>query len=101
MQCPISYGLFDDFADGVAAALGQEDTAIKTRARLLLPVYQVKWCCILLNEFLTPGYARREFAAGTSGRNTVGTLAEMEARKQRQLGLARMALGRVAEPEAA
>ena len=31
---------------------------------LLLPVYQIKWCCILLNDFLPTGQARRTFATG-------------------------------------
>jgi hypothetical protein len=29
---------------------------------LLFPVYQLKWCCIVLNEFLPAGKARREFS---------------------------------------
>lgn len=32
------------------------------RMALLLAVYQIKWCCILLNEFLPAGRARRSFA---------------------------------------
>jgi hypothetical protein len=28
----------------------------------LLPVYRIKWCCILLNEFLEEGARRRRFA---------------------------------------
>ncbi len=31
---------------------------------LLLPVYQIKWCCIVLNDFLPAGQARRTFATG-------------------------------------
>lgn len=34
------------------------------RIRLLLPIYRMKWCCILLNEFLPAGSARRTFAGG-------------------------------------
>ncbi len=101
VRSPVPLSLFDDLADGVTAALRQGDSALKTRARLLLPVYQVKWCCILLNEFLTPGQARRRFAAGTQADGLVRDMAEIEARKQHQLAMARMALGRVAESEAA
>jgi hypothetical protein len=32
------------------------------RIALLLPVYRVKWCCIMLNEFLPVGSRRRSFA---------------------------------------
>lgn len=35
---------------------------IEWRARLLRPVYQVKWCCIALNVFLPVHLARRRFA---------------------------------------
>jgi len=34
----------------------------RRRAELLLPAYQIKWCCILLNEFRPTAQARREFA---------------------------------------
>jgi len=36
------------------------------RARLLFPVFRIKWCCILMNEFLPSGAARRGFARGGS-----------------------------------
>ena len=35
----------------------------RQRADLLLPVYQMKWCCILLNEFLPVSRDRRRFAS--------------------------------------
>jgi len=35
---------------------------------LLLPLYRVKWCCIMLNEFQPAGKARRQFAEGESSR---------------------------------
>jgi hypothetical protein len=91
---PVPRGLFGDFVTGVAAALGQGDSQLAVRSRLLLPVYQVKWCCILLNEFLAPGRARRAFAAG--GSDAVDAVAA-EVRKGEQLTLARMALGRASE----
>ena len=37
------------------------------RVAVLMPVYQVKWCCILLNEFLPRERARREFASAAAG----------------------------------
>lgn len=40
---------------------------LRQRAALLLPAYEVKWCCIMLNEFLPLGDSRRAFAgAGES-----------------------------------
>jgi hypothetical protein len=35
------------------------------RARLLLDVYRIKWCCIMLNEFLPSGARRRGYALGS------------------------------------
>jgi hypothetical protein len=32
------------------------------RAELLFPVFQIKWCCIILNDFLTDSARRRRFA---------------------------------------
>jgi hypothetical protein len=32
------------------------------RARLLEPISQIKWCCIILNEFLPKAAKRRRFA---------------------------------------
>ncbi len=38
--------------------------AMRIRIRFLLPAYGVKWCCILLNEFLPVDRSRRRFATG-------------------------------------
>jgi hypothetical protein len=35
---------------------------LKKRVRLLFPLYGIKWCCIMLNDFLPEGYARRNYA---------------------------------------
>lgn len=35
------------------------------RAGLLTPLYRVKWCCIILNECLPEGRARRQFAGAS------------------------------------
>jgi hypothetical protein len=79
---PVPAGAFDRFARAVAAILPCPDVHI-TRATLLLPVYRIKWCCIVLNEFLPVGGRRRLFS---------GSAAEQEERKARQLEKARQAL---------
>ncbi len=38
------------------------DAAAIARCRLLLDAYQIKWTCIILNDFLPLGAARRAFA---------------------------------------
>ena len=82
---PAPISAFDRFAAAVAAQL--PDPALHVaRATLLLPVYRVKWVCIMLNEFLPVGGSRRAFS---------GTAAELEARKADQLTKARAALAAV------
>jgi len=56
------------------------------RISLLLSVYRLKWCCIMMNEFLTVASQRRNFARDASGE---------EERKQVQLDKAGQALQRI------
>lgn len=79
---PVPAAWFDDFAAAVAAAF-PDPPAVTARARLLWPVYQLKWVCIRLNEFVPAGGHRRAFALAT----------EVSAeRRQAQLIAARLAL---------
>ena len=41
----------------------------RERMGMLLPVYRIKWCCIMLNEFLQEGDRRRRFADSRSESN--------------------------------
>ena len=65
---PVSLEYFDIF---VSEALGysKNKDELGHRARLLLPLFQIKWCCIILNEFLPDAAKRRQFAnpASVSG----------------------------------
>ncbi len=79
---PVPREFFESFAESVAAGLADPEGHVR-RFRLLLPVHQIKWCCILLNDFLPDGGRRREFALPS------GQQAE---RRQRQLLKARAAL---------
>lgn len=68
----------DQFEPFLAQALApfEERKSMAARVRLLELISQVKWCCIILNEFL-PAAARR--------RNFANPGADAIARKQRQL----------------
>ncbi len=80
---PAPIDCYDNFVDRVAAALGcASSEVLAARCRLLLPIYQLKWCTIMLNEFLPAGNRRRRFA---------GT-ADLVARKTTQLAKAAAAL---------
>jgi hypothetical protein len=74
-KVPAPLGQFDDFVDPVASVL-HDRRRFMERCALLMPVYRVKWCCILLNEFLPVAAERRRFSDGTH---------ESESRKRAQL----------------
>lgn len=79
---PVSMDYYDIFVKEVIADLSVPEMH-QQRIALLLPVYQIKWCCILLNDFLPVGSQRRRFA---------GNLFDQEAWKVRQLQKALHAL---------
>ena len=57
---PVPREHLERFLATAAAAAG--DAGLRDRVALLLPVYELKWCCIMLNEFLPVGDDRRAFA---------------------------------------
>lgn len=78
---------FDEFAVAVSAGLS-DPARHRQRFKLLLPVYRLKWCCIMLNDFLPAGNQRRQFA---------GAELDEDQRKARQLAKARLAAAAVSE----
>ena len=84
-QLPVPAAYWASFLATLAEQPGWGD-AFLARAGLLLPVYRLKWCCIMLNEFLPNEQARRQFARPEA------LLAE---RKEAQLAKAQQALERV------
>ena len=81
---PVASTFLDQVIASVARSLGLVDPeAFAARCRLLLPVYQIKWSCILLNDFTPVGRSRREFSLGPT---------EAATRRQRQLARARQIL---------
>lgn len=89
-RIPIPTRYFARVAREIAGCAHHADATV-ARARLLLPVYQVKWVCILLNEFLRVSQERRAFSRSDD---------QAEARKSRQLALARLAIRRMSDREA-
>lgn len=79
---PAPASMFDQFAASVAECMPSPGWHV-ARARLLLPVYRLKWCCIVLNDFLPAGGRRRQFSRSAE---------EQEQRKTRQLDKARSLL---------
>ncbi|HTI51977.1 MAG TPA: aminoglycoside phosphotransferase family protein [Planctomycetaceae bacterium] len=86
-ELPAPLSCFDEFAAAVTAGLAHPERH-RQRIDLLLPVYRLKWCCIMLNDFLPAGNQRRQFARAEE---------EETERKARQLAKARQAAALVAE----
>lgn len=61
LAVPVPGEHFEHFASRIMQPFPDPQTLLE-RARLLRPVYQVKWCCIALNVFLPVHLARRKFA---------------------------------------
>ena len=59
-QIPVPLEYWDRAVSALAAS------GFPTNARPLLPAYKIKWCCIMLNEFLRGDRERRGFAQGAA-----------------------------------
>jgi hypothetical protein len=57
---PLPIEWLSHFTEAVAARFKSDRFA--ERVELLLPAYRIKWCCIMLNEFLPLGQHRRAFS---------------------------------------
>ena len=53
------------FAHSVVAGFAGREELLQ-RVQILLPLYRIKWCCIVLNGLLPEGHARRLFAGAVS-----------------------------------
>ena len=58
---PVDILHFERFLNATMRYAPEAD-ALAERARLLFPVFQTKWCCIILNDFLPAAAQRRRFA---------------------------------------
>jgi len=57
----VSHAFFPSFKREVLQSFDHKG-ALRERIKLLFPLYKIKWCCIMLNEFLPEGAARRGYA---------------------------------------
>jgi hypothetical protein len=64
-----------------------EDRSLAVRLKYLYPMFGLKWCLILLNEFLPADNLRRQFAAGGGG-DRAAVQAEQLAKARRMLAQA-------------
>jgi hypothetical protein len=84
---PVPLEYFEEVVGAAVCDLPAADIQ-RQRAACLLPLYRVKWCCIMLNEFIGVNRERRRFSQGGG---------DPEERKAAQLQKARAALGNVHE----
>jgi aminoglycoside phosphotransferase (APT) family kinase protein len=84
---PLSLDESGVFVNRFLSWAGEEDFW-KTRFRALAPLHQVKWACIVLNDFLPFGRNRRRFQDNQE---------QESSQKERQLGKAKQMLLRIKE----
>lgn len=82
--------LSERFRDAVLASARNVES-LRARVEQLEPLYQVKWACICLNDFLAVGRSRRRF--------TLGERSDDRQRRIFQLGRARKMLARTSAIE--
>jgi hypothetical protein len=74
-RLPVPEEFAERFTEAVLADCSDPDFH-RRRIEVLLPVYRLKWCCIMMNEFLPVGRRRRSFACD---------ILDHEQRKRQQL----------------
>jgi hypothetical protein len=60
-KVPVDMKYFSSFTDSISS-LSFDKEAFREKCKILLPVYKIKWCCIMLNDFLVVDNNRRSFA---------------------------------------
>ncbi|MDX8414503.1 MAG: aminoglycoside phosphotransferase family protein [Mariprofundales bacterium] len=60
-EIPVPLQYFDCFVQ-TALDYSNNSQALTARSRAMLPLFHIKWCCIMLNEFLPNGMMRRTFS---------------------------------------
>jgi phosphotransferase family enzyme len=77
-EIPVPLAFHASFIARMAQGLGLDDKG-HARCRMLLDAYRIKWTCIILNDFLPLGAARRAFAdAGAWAARCAAQLAKAE-----------------------
>lgn len=79
-EIPVPLGYHTGFVARLADGLALDDAG-RARCRILLDAYRIKWTCIILNDFLPLGAARRAFAdAGAWAARCASQLEKAEAK---------------------
>jgi len=73
-EIPVDFKYFSSFVKSVSS--WQNGYNFAENVKMIFPIYQIKWCCIMMNEFLIDGLERRNFSTG---------VIDKESRKKLQL----------------
>lgn len=87
VQVPVPLEQWEFVCDATVSIVVDRDIA-KARMDMLLPLYRLKWCCIVLNHFLPVSASRRSFAGQDS-----------EGLKRNQLSRAKTMLQAISSPQ--
>ncbi len=66
-EVPVPMGFLDYFTERVSEMV-DTDHDIFDKVRLMMPLYRIKWCCIILNDFLPGDRQRRSYALSNKDR---------------------------------
>jgi hypothetical protein len=77
LAVPVPLLFWKDFVEALQEARGWSPAA-ERRAKILLPLYRIKWCCIALNEFLVTHAARRFFSDGEADERRAAQLTKAQ-----------------------
>jgi hypothetical protein len=80
VDVPVPLSLHTHFIDRLTQGFGLDETGM-ARCRLLPDAYQIKWACIILNDFLPLGATRRAYAdTGSRAQRCAEQLAKASAK---------------------
>lgn len=82
----LPHRLFSSFHDRILETFDEREAEV-ARMNVLMPVHQLKWCCIMMNDFLPISRSRRRFSLGAE---------DDDLRKSNQLESAKAGLQRIA-----
>ncbi len=69
-EVPVPLKYFECFVDQIVNIINRECKLVY-RVEKLLPLYRIKWCCIMLNDFISACSLRKQFAFGREDRRKI------------------------------
>ena len=73
-ELPVPIEYFDWFVEEISKITGRssdDNDNLHWRAKLLFPLYKLKWCCIMLNDFVPVDRERKDFASFDTDRRKI------------------------------